>query len=197
MDRYSSLSNKEFELIRAISNNKRLELLNYIYKNPFSIKSDLITEFNFQRAGLDFHLSSLEEAGLIGTMIVKINNRKHVFVFPRAVWKINVNPLETEHLDRIIPSEISIETIESLMETIWFDESLKNPQIIRSILLSLISKLEMGLNTIMCNLCRSEVAILRCFECRHFICQECSDIINKREGERIILCDRCIADQFS
>jgi len=191
------ITDQQFELIRALANTKRLEILTYINKNIFLTKSELLSEFNLQRAGLDFHLSALEDAGLIGSIDIKINNRKHVFIYPKAVWKIIIAPLETENLNIALPKEISDKSIKMLMESIWTNSSIKTPSTIKKILLSLISKLETDLSFFRCNLCRSNLGILRCSNCKHYICQNCSDIIDKRGGERIILCDRCIADQFS
>ena len=55
-------------VLKAISNKKRLEILECIQEEKFLIKGELIDRFNLQRAGLDFHLSALEEAGLIGLL---------------------------------------------------------------------------------------------------------------------------------
>ena len=50
--------NTEESILKAISNPKRLEIMNYLIRvNNFANKSDLLNEFQLKRAGLDFHLS--------------------------------------------------------------------------------------------------------------------------------------------
>ncbi len=184
-------------ILKAISNKKRLEIFNYIQDEKFLIKNELITHFGLQRAGLDFHLYALEEAGLIGLLETKIKSRKFVFVYPKATWRIDLDLVETSSLQDFIPSELSENDFHKLIESFWIDSSeIKDPQTIRKVLKSLAIRL--GSDTdYYCQRCRNEFGIMKCSECQKLFCSECAEIIKKTDGKKIALCYDCITDQFS
>ena len=185
-------------ILKAISNKKRLEIFDYIQNEKFLIKNELITHFNLQRAGLDFHLASLEEAGLIGLLEIRIKGRKFVFVYPRAAWKIDLELVETNSLSEIIPPEISENDFRKLTESLWTNAStIKNPQTIKKVLESLVTKLGSEPSEFNCHRCGNEPGIMKCSECSELFCVECAEIIKKTDGRRVALCYDCIADQFS
>ena len=188
-----------FEAIfKAISNTKRLEIFTYIQNEKFLIKTELITHFNLQRAGLDFHLASLEEAGLIGLLEIRIKGRKFVFVYPKATWKIDLEPVETASLGDSIPPEISEDDFHKLAEGFWTDtSSIKNPQTIKKVLSSLATRLGSEPSEFNCHRCGNEPGIMKCSECLELYCIECAEIIQKTDGRKVALCYDCIADQFS
>lgn len=184
-------------ILKAISNKKRLKIFNYIVNEKFLIKTDLITHFDLQRAGLDFHLTALEEAGLIGFLKIKIKGRKYVFVYPKATWRIDLDLVETASLQNFIPPELSENDFHKLAENFWIDSSaIKDPQTIRKVLKSLAIRL--GSDTdYYCQRCRNEFGIMKCSECQKLFCSECAEIIKKTDGKKIALCYDCITDQFS
>ena len=185
-------------ILKAISNKKRLEIFNYIVNEKFLIKTDLITHFNLQRAGLDFHLTALKEAGLIGLLEIKIKGRKYVFVYPKATWRIDLDLVETNSLQDFLPSELVENDFPQLTERFWIDSSLiKNPQTIKKILESLVIKLGSDSSDYYCQRCKSEPGIMKCSECLKLYCTECAEIIKKPDDAKITLCYDCIADQFS
>ncbi|MHA2226746.1 MAG: ArsR family transcriptional regulator [Candidatus Hodarchaeales archaeon] len=185
-------------IIKAISNEKRLEILNFIHKEKFLIKNDLISHFELQRAGLDFHLSSLEEAGLIGVMEIKIKSRKFVFVYPKAEWKISVNSVDTVHLNELIPTTLSEKDFHQIADSLWTTSSLrKNPQTIKKVLKSLVSKFGIFSKDFNCHRCQNEAGIMKCNECDYLYCPDCAKIIKKANGAKLIYCYECIADHFS
>ncbi|MFW9991600.1 MAG: hypothetical protein ACFFD4_06040 [Candidatus Odinarchaeota archaeon] len=128
-------------ILTALSNKKRLELLNFIYEEKFLIKNDLITRFILQRAGLDFHLSTLVDSGLIGQSEIKIRGRRYVFVYPRATWKIKLESVETISLHAKLPSNLSESEFNEVAESFWNESSdIKDPQTIRKILSVIYSR---------------------------------------------------------
>ncbi|MFW9991176.1 MAG: hypothetical protein ACFFD4_03875 [Candidatus Odinarchaeota archaeon] len=185
-------------ILAALSNKKRLEMLNYIYKEKFLIKNELITHFNLQRAGLDFHLSALEDAGLIGSSEMKIKGRKYVFIYPKATWKIDLDPVETTSLQALLPSEMSETEFHELAESFWTEANeIKDPQTIKKVLESLASRLGSESSDYFCKRCGNGIGIVKCRQCLELYCNECTKIIKKRDGSIIMLCYECIADQFS
>jgi len=187
-------------VIKAISNKKRLEILSYIHKERLLIKNDLLQHFELQRAGLDFHLSALEEAGLIGLKDIKIKGRKNVFIYPKAKWKIFLEPIELNHLNELLPMEItSTEDFQGVLEHFWTDsEILENQQIAKKILGTFITKIgDLG-GLITCYRCRNEPGIMKCVECSNFYCISCAEIIHRQaDNLKVILCYDCISNQFS
>ena len=185
-------------ILKAISNKKRLEILNYITEEEFLIKSELITHFALQRAGLDFHLTALEEARLIGLLEIKIKGRKYVFVYPKATWKVDLDLLETSSLQDLLPSELLEDNFPKLTEQFWVKSNvIKNPQTIKKILEKLVSKLGSDSLEYYCQRCKTEPGIMKCFECSKLYCTECAEIIKKSDDAKITLCYDCIANQFS
>ncbi|MFX0125068.1 MAG: hypothetical protein ACFFAE_15660 [Candidatus Hodarchaeota archaeon] len=185
-------------LLRAISNKKRLEIFDYITNEKFLIKTELITHFNLQRAGLDFHLTALEEAGLIGLLEIKIKGRKYVFVYPKATWRMDLDLVETSSLQDFLPSELVESDFPQLVERFWIDTSvIKNPQIKKRILESLAIKLGSDSSDYYCQRCTSELGVMKCSECMKLYCTECAEIIKKPDDTKITLCYDCIENQFS
>lgn len=185
-------------ILKAISNKKRLEILNFIQEEQFLIKNDLITHFGLQRAGLDFHLASLEEARLIGLLEIRIRGRKFVFVFPKATWKIDLDLVETASLQDLIPTELSENDFQKLTERFWTDSStVRNPQTIKKILESLATRLGSDKSDYSCQRCGKDLGIMKCSECQNLYCVECAEIIEKTDGSKLTLCYECIADKFS
>ena len=185
-------------ILKAISNKKRLEIFRYIVDEEFLIKTQLITHFSLQRAGLDFHLTALEEAGLIGLLEIKIKGRKYVFVYPKATWRIDLDLVETNSLPEFLPSELVVKDFPKLTERFWIGSSeIKNPQTIKKILESLAIKLGSGSLDYYCQRCKSEPGIMKCSECLKLYCTECAEIIKKPDDVKVTLCFDCIANQFS
>ncbi|MFX1517191.1 MAG: hypothetical protein ACFFC6_12885 [Promethearchaeota archaeon] len=185
-------------ILKAISNKKRLEIFNYIIDEKFLIKTELITRFGLQRAGLDFHLTALEEAGLIGLFEIKIKGRKYVFVYPKATWRVDLDHLETSSLHEFLPAELLEDDFSKLTEQFWVDSSvIKNPQTIKKILEKLVSKIGTDTSEYQCQRCKNEPGIMKCSKCSKLYCTECAEIIRKADGTKITLCYDCIANQFS
>jgi DNA-binding transcriptional ArsR family regulator len=185
-------------ILKAISNKKRLEIFNYITNEKFLIKTELITHFKLQRAGLDFHLTALEEAGLIGLLEIRIKGRKYVFVHPKATWRIDLDLVETNTLQDLLPSELVENDFPKLTERFWIDSSaIKNPQTKKRILESLAMKLGSDSSDYYCQRCTSELGIMKCSGCLKLYCTECAEIIKKPDNAKITLCYDCIANQFS
>ena len=185
-------------ILKAISNKKRLEIFDYIVKEKFLIKTELITHFDLQRAGLDFHLTALEEAGLIGLLEIKIKGRKYVFVYPKATWKIDLELVETHTLQDFLPTELGEDNFTKLTERFWTGSSvIENPQTIKRILESLARKLGSDSSDYYCQRCKNEPGIMKCLECLKLYCPECAEIIQKTDNAKITLCYDCIANQFS
>ncbi|MHA2246776.1 MAG: hypothetical protein ACXADY_17665 [Candidatus Hodarchaeales archaeon] len=179
-------------LVKAISNKKRQDILKYIQQEEFLIKKSILGHFNLQQADLDFHLVSLEEAGLIGLTKIKIKDQNYVFVYPKASWEIKIFPLDTAHLTQILPSEISYEDYREATESFWKTlDFIKNPKIIKKVLESLATKLD-DLTKIACYSCRKNIGILKCSICNNVACSECAQIIKKADNSQAILCDNCI-----
>jgi DNA-binding transcriptional ArsR family regulator len=186
------------KILKAVSSKKRLELFNYIVNEKFLIKTELITHFNLQRAGLDFHLTALEEAGLIGLLEIKIKGRKYVYVYPKATWKIDLEIVETNALQDTLPQELVEDDFFKMTELFWADSNLKKyPQTIRKILESLALKLKSNASDYYCQRCNNHLGIMKCHECSKLFCPECAEIIKKSDGMRITLCYDCISNQFS
>ena len=192
-------SNTSLEkILKAVSSTKRLEIFDYIVNEKFLIKTELITHFNLQRAGLDFHLTALEEAGLIGLLEIKIKGRKYVYVYPKATWKIDLEITETNLLQESLPSELMESEFVKLTEQLWTDSSLmKYPQTIKKVLESLAVKLSSNSTDYYCKRCNNQLGIMKCFDCRNLYCTECAEIIKKSDGVQITLCYDCISNQFS
>jgi DNA-binding transcriptional ArsR family regulator len=185
-------------ILKAISNKKRLDIFNYILNEKFLIKTELITHFELQRAGLDFHLSALEEAGLIGLFEMKIKGRKYVFVYPKATWRINLEVLEISSLQDLLPSELIEADFPKLTEQFWVDSGvITNPQTIKKVLQKLVLKLGSDTSEYNCQRCENEPGIMKCSKCSKLYCTECAEIIRKADGTKIALCYDCIANQFS
>lgn len=185
-------------ILKAISNKKRSEIFDYIVNEKFLIKTELITHFSLQRAGLDFHLTALEEAGLIGLLEIKIKGRKYVFVYPKATWRIDLDLIETNSLQDFLPSELVESEFPKLTERFWIDSSvIKNPQTIKKILESLAIKLGSDPSDYYCQRCKNEPGIMKCSECLKLYCIECAEIIEKPDDAKITLCYDCIANKFS
>ena len=185
-------------ILKAVSNKIRLEIFDYIIEEKFLIKSDLITRFGLQRAGLDFHLTALEDAGLIGLLEIKIKGRKYVFVYPKATWKINLDLLETSSLQEFLPSELIESDFPKLTERFWIDSSvIKNPHTIKKILESIAIKLGSNSSDNFCQRCNNSLGIMKCSKCQKLFCTECAKIIIRSDKTKITLCYDCISDQFS
>ena len=185
-------------ILKAISNKKRLEIFNYILHEKFLIKTELITYFDLQRAGLDFHLSALEEAGLIGLLEMKIRGRKYVFVYPKATWRVDLELLEISSLHDLLPSELVEDDFPKLTEQFWVDSgAIKNTQTIKKVLEKLALKLGSDSSEYNCQRCENEPGIMKCSKCSKLYCTECAEIIRKADGTKIALCYDCIANQFS
>ncbi|MFW9906008.1 MAG: hypothetical protein ACFFFH_16920 [Candidatus Thorarchaeota archaeon] len=185
-------------ILKAISNKKRLELFNYILEEKFLIKTELITHFGLQRAGLDFHLSALQEAGLIGLLEMKIKGRKYVFVYPKATWRVDLDFLETSSLQDFLPSELVESDFPNLTERFWVDScAINNPHTIKTILEKLVLRLGSDSLEYYCQRCKNEPGIMKCSKCSKLYCTDCAEIIRKANGTRIALCYDCIASQFS
>ncbi|UCG04553.1 MAG: helix-turn-helix domain-containing protein [Candidatus Heimdallarchaeota archaeon] len=185
-------------ILKAISNKKRLEIFDYITKEEFLIKTELITHFGLQRAGLDFHLTALEEAGLIGLLEIKIKGRKYVFIFPKATLRIDLDLLETSSLQDFFPSKLLEDDFSNFTEQFWVESSaIKDPQTIKKILEKLVSKLGKDSSEYYCQRCKNEPGIMKCSECLKLFCTECAKIIEKKDDAKITLCYDCIEDQFS
>lgn len=185
-------------ILKAISNKKRLEILNYIHEEKFLIKNELITHFNLQRAGLDFHLTALEEAGLIGLAEIKIKGRKYVFVYPKATWKIDLESVETASLQDLLPPVIAESDFHELADSFCTgSDEIKNQRTIKKVLGSLANRLGSESPDYHCKRCGRGPGIIKCAECTGLYCTDCAKIIKKRDGRKITLCYDCIADQFS
>ncbi len=185
-------------ILKAISNKIRLEILDYIIEEKFLIKNNLITHFKLQRAGLDFHLATLEEAGFIGLLEIKIKGRKYVFVYPKATWKINLDLLETKRLQDFLPSELIENDFPNLTERFWIGSSeIKNPHTIKKILESLAIKLGGHSSDNFCQRCKNALGIMKCSKCLKLYCTECAKIIIRSDKAKITFCYDCISDQFS
>ena len=185
-------------ILKAISNKKRLEIFNFITNEKFLIKTELITRFSLQRAGLDFHLSALEEAGLIGLFEIKIKGRKYVFVYPKATWRVDLDLLETSSLHEFLPAELQEDDFPKLTEQFWVEFSvIKNPQTIKKILEKIISKMGTDSFEYQCQRCTNEPGIMKCSKCEKLFCTECAKIIKKPDKAKITLCFDCIENQFS
>jgi len=191
--------NKSSEtLLKAISNTTRLEILTFIQQQKFVIKSDILNHFELKRASLDFHLTSLDEAGLIGVKEIRLNNRKYVFVFAKATWKMTLTKVDTAILQDVIPSEITEEGFYQLIESFWIKTTpIKDLNIVKTVLESLSKKLTSESSKYHCNRCETEQGIMKCSECHKLYCTECAKIINKTDGNKTALCYDCISDQFS
>ena len=186
------------KVLKAVSSKKRLEIFDYIVNEKFLIKTELITRFNLQRAGLDFHLTALEEAGLIGLLEIKIKGRKYVYVYPKATWRIDLEVVETNSLQNSLPPELIEDDFSKLTENFWNDPSLiKYPQTIRKILESLAHKLSSNSTDYYCQRCNNQLGIMKCLDCSKLFCTDCAEIIKKSDGAQITLCYDCIANQFS
>jgi DNA-binding transcriptional ArsR family regulator len=186
------------KILKAVSSKKRLEIFNYILNEKFLIKTELITYFNLQRAGLDFHLTALEEAGLIGLLEIKIKGRKYVYVYPKATWRIDLEVVETKALQDTLPQELVEDNFFKLTEQFWTDSNLmKYPQTIRKILESLAGKLKSNSSDYHCQRCNNQLGIMKCQDCSQLFCPECAEIIKKADGVKITLCYDCISAQFS
>jgi len=185
-------------ILKAISNKIRLEIFDYILEEKFLIKSDLITHFELQRAGLDFHLMALEDAGLVGLLEIKIKGRKYVYVYPKANWKINLDLLETNSLQDFLPSELIESDFPNLTERFWIDSSaIKNPHTIKKILESLAMKIGGDSKNNFCQRCKTTLGIMKCAKCLKLFCTECAKIIIRSDKTKITFCYDCISDQFS
>ncbi|MFX0015379.1 MAG: hypothetical protein ACFFB2_09765 [Promethearchaeota archaeon] len=185
-------------ILKAISNKKRLEIFDHILEEKFLIKNELLNRFDLQRAGLDFHLTALEEAGLIGLLDIKIKGRKFVFIYPKATWKIDLDIVETTLLQEFLPSELSGEDFHKLTERLWTDSDLiQNPQTIKKILESLALRLRSGSPGYDCQRCGNEPGIMKCSSCQNLYCTECAEIIRRPNKTKITLCYDCISNQFS
>ncbi len=185
-------------LLKAISNNIRRDIFDYILKEKFVIKSEIITQFNLQRAGLDFHLTALEEAGLIGLLEIKIKGRKYVYVYPKSIWKIELESLETYALHEALPPEVTITEFPQLAEKLWLNSSIiKNPETIKRILESITAKLDDNTTTILCHRCKSNLGIMKCSKCLDLYCTDCAKIILRPDTTKVAFCSDCIADDFS
>ncbi|MFX0085309.1 MAG: hypothetical protein ACFFAU_06520 [Candidatus Hodarchaeota archaeon] len=192
------MNNSSEIIIKAISNSKRLEILTYIQQQKFIIKSDILYRFELKRASLDFHLTTLDEAGLIGLKEIRLNGRKYVFVYPKSTWEISVTDVETAALQEILPSEITQESFQQLTESLWINMNIiKDPQTIKKILEQIVVRLGTESSDHLCPRCESEPGIIKCSECQKIFCIECAKIIDKSNGQKISFCYDCIANQFS
>lgn len=189
--------NKENQtLFKAIANQKRFEIYNYIIENDLLIKPDILEHFKLQRAGLDFHLSSLAEAGLIELKNVKIKNRKYVLVYAKSKIKIDLLPLNLKDAINIIPENLSENNYIDLIERIWINNEDLGREKIGNLLEKLVERLDLDPLKYTCFLCRNKISTMKCTECEKFICFDCAKIIQKKE-DKIILCDECITEKFS
>ncbi|MFX1538578.1 MAG: hypothetical protein ACFFDI_30690 [Promethearchaeota archaeon] len=188
-------------LLKALSNQKRLEIFRFIQEHKIVIKNDLIKHFEMHRAGLDHHLELLINAGLIEILEVTIKNKKYVFVFAIADFQLTITPLDTVQIKEIIPQELSEEKFEKLSEELWLSEDIKDPIIKEKLLLKVSEKLELQPRLYFCHVCRNQPGIMKCSRCGDLVCSNCAEIIEKREADveqgKVILCLNCIANQFS
>ena len=96
-------------LLKALSNQKRADIFQFIRNQAFLIKNDLLVHFKMHRAGLDHHLDLLTKAGLIGIHEMNIKGKKYVFVFAKAKIQITVTPVESSEIKEVLPSELTVE----------------------------------------------------------------------------------------
>jgi DNA-binding transcriptional ArsR family regulator len=185
-------------IIKAISNRKRLEILEYIKQETFVIKSDILKHFDLKRASLDFHLAVLEEAGLIGIKEIKMKARKYVFIYQKADWEISITETETALIQDLLPSKISEDDFGKLTDSFWVESKvIKDPKIIKNVLSSFAIKMGGEPTEYLCERCGIDPGIMKCSKCHLLFCIECAKIINKTDGRKVVLCFNCIANQFS
>ncbi|MHA2247659.1 MAG: hypothetical protein ACXADY_22110, partial [Candidatus Hodarchaeales archaeon] len=129
---------------------------------------------------------------------IRIRGRKLVFAYPKAIWRINLDTVETASLQDFLPSDFSENDLHKLAESFWIDSSpIKNPITIKKVLGSLAIRLGSESSEYNCQRCGNEPGIMKCSECLNLFCTECAEIIKKTDGRKITLCYECIADKFS
>jgi hypothetical protein len=183
-------------IIKAISNQKRVDMLNFIQEHHFLNKSDLLKVFNEKRAGLDFHLDILKHAGLIASKEIQINNKKHHFLYPLADLNIDVIPHEISTIISLeLPEKISEKDFTQIAADIWTKNYTSS--YIQSILETLILKLEMDPYSYFCYVCRKHPGIVLCDSCSQLVCRKCTRKIEKTDTKTTNLCENCISEKFS
>ncbi|MFX0091852.1 MAG: hypothetical protein ACFFBD_08835 [Candidatus Hodarchaeota archaeon] len=188
-------------LLKALSNQKRLEIFRFIREQKIVIKNEVLTHFQMHRAGLDHHLDLLADAGLIELHEITIKNKKYVFLYANADFQIKIAPLETAKLRDFLPQNLSSETFNDLSGNIWLTEDIKDPILKEKLLTKLSEKLELQPWEYFCNCCRNQAGVMKCSQCGEIVCIECAEIIVRSDGadeaNKVIFCLNCIASQFS
>lgn len=183
-------------IIKALSNEKRLEIYNFIKERKVLIKSEILKQFNMNRAALDHHLDLLTKAKLVEILDININNRKYSFVIFKSDFLISLEEMSTSRISKHIPRKITEDVFHEITEKLWFLNDLESNDIV--VFLSKIAeKLDLKAWELFCKQCRKNISIMRCSVCKKMICDKCGEIIRKTDQEQVIFCTSCLEKQFS
>ena len=194
------------DIFEALSNEKRLEIFSFIQENLFIAKSDLLIQFNLNRATLNHHLKYLIEANLVREQEMMIEGHKQYFIFSTVEIDPNPSFFQTRNdLDSIL-SVIDHWSEKNLTLGDWQDlrENLHTRIQTSPLLYALENRLfdsiqklgSFSKKDIRCTICKSSNVEAFCYKCHNPICAECAHKIN-HEQIKEIFCRNCVEQLFS
>lgn len=184
-------------IFETLSNEKRLEIYDFILHNYFVSKSELAIAMKLNRASLNHHLKSLTNAGLIEEIELLIEGRKQNFVF--ILKSISLTDLVKDIPDSALVSSTmaKLENKQIIFDS-WSEIRHSLEPINSDFFESIESRLFKHVSKIgtTCSICNNNTSISTCKSCFIPMCKNCQHVIKTEEGGVIVLCQKCIQQYF-
>lgn len=188
---------------KALSNSTRVRILEYLLVKRVANKGDVIEELGLERAALEHHLKPLLDAELVSVLDVVIDKVKNSLLFPTASVSLDRQPeVSVDAMKDVIGTEIESDVnhdeIQEKAQAEVKAGRLDHEDAV-AIVRTLFEHRGRGTKN-MCSVCgriRKMANLTLCERCFRPACTNCSQTIQRDDGDSELLCDRCLNQLFS
>ena len=187
---------------RALSNQTRIKILDYLLSKRISNKGDIMDEMNLERAALEHHLKSLTDAGIVGIYDVVIDKVKNSLCFPLISISLTKTPevsasVVMDVIGPEIESDVNHDEIQEKAQAAVDNGRLEQEDAV-AIVRTLFAHRGRGTKNmcVVCGRIRKMSDLNLCERCFRPVCSKCEHIIQREDNTSQLFCDRCLADMF-